>query len=88
MVLRTVGEPRERFVEDALRILRAVRISAELNFTIDPKTLDAMAANSDPLAKISKERIRAEFVRIQKRAGVLKKKTIGPFMATKWSGQE
>lgn len=63
-IIRAVGAPSERFAEDALRILRAVRISAELDFTIDPETKEAMAANADQLSKISKERIRDEFVRI------------------------
>jgi len=63
-VLRTVGNPSDRFGEDALRILRAVRISAELNFTIEEGTKQAMQANAGQLAKISKERIRDEFARI------------------------
>jgi tRNA nucleotidyltransferase (CCA-adding enzyme) len=63
-ILRAVGEPEERFAEDALRIMRAVRISAELNFTIEAKTRDAMAKMAPQLGKISKERIRDEFVRI------------------------
>jgi tRNA nucleotidyltransferase (CCA-adding enzyme) len=63
-VIRAVGEPKERFAEDALRILRAVRIGAELGFGIDQKTEEAMAACADQLAKISKERIRDELVRI------------------------
>ncbi len=63
-ILRAVGEPEERFAEDALRILRAVRISAELGFTIDENTREAMAKQGTQLAKISKERIRDEFVRI------------------------
>jgi tRNA nucleotidyltransferase (CCA-adding enzyme) len=63
-VIRAVGEPKERFAEDALRILRAVRIGAELGFSIDQKTEEAMAACADQLAKISKERIRDELVRI------------------------
>ena len=63
-VVRAVGEPQQRFEEDALRILRAVRIAAELNFTIEEKTKEAIAKNAAQLAKISKERIRDEFVRI------------------------
>jgi tRNA nucleotidyltransferase (CCA-adding enzyme) len=63
-VIRAVGEPKERFAEDALRILRAVRIGAELGFGIDQKTEEAMAACADQLAKISKERVRDELVRI------------------------
>lgn len=63
-VLRAVGQARERFAEDALRILRAIRLSAELDFTIEPETRDAMIAEVERLGKISKERIRDEFVRM------------------------
>ena len=63
-VVRAVGNPDERFAEDALRILRAIRISAELNFSIEEKTREAMVKNASQLGKISKERIRDEFVRI------------------------
>ena len=63
-VIRAVGDPLERFNEDALRILRAVRISAELNFAIDPRTEGGMRDRAEQLEKISKERIRDEFVRI------------------------
>lgn len=62
-VLRAVGEPHDRFGEDALRILRAVRISAELDLSIESKTKEAMAAQVEQLGKISKERIRDEFMR-------------------------
>lgn len=63
-LVRAVGEPSSRFSEDALRLVRAIRIAAELNFTIEPHTKEAMAKNASQLAKISKERIRDEFVRI------------------------
>ncbi|MEK7612741.1 MAG: CCA tRNA nucleotidyltransferase [Patescibacteria group bacterium] len=63
-LVRAVGEPGDRFAEDALRILRAVRIAAELDFTIEPKTKDAIVKWASQLEKISKERIRDEFVRI------------------------
>lgn len=63
-IIRAVGEPTERFGEDALRIMRAVRISAELGFAIEPITKEAMRQCAGQLAKISKERIRDEFVRI------------------------
>ncbi|MBI2618059.1 HD domain-containing protein [Candidatus Kaiserbacteria bacterium] len=59
-----VGDPYERFEEDALRMLRAIRISAELNFTIEPKTADAIARSASQLEKIAKERVRDEFARI------------------------
>jgi poly(A) polymerase/tRNA nucleotidyltransferase (CCA-adding enzyme) len=63
-VVRAVGDPEERFGEDALRILRAVRIAAELDFAIEKQTELAMGKSASQLAKISKERIRDEFVRI------------------------
>jgi len=63
-LLRAVGEPRERFEEDALRILRAVRIAAQIGFAIEPATLAAMGECAQQLEKISKERIRDEFMRI------------------------
>lgn len=62
--IRAVGEPKQRFGEDALRIMRAVRISAQLGFAIDPATEAAMGECAAQLGKISKERIRDEFVRI------------------------
>lgn len=62
--IRTVGDAQVRFAEDALRMLRAVRLSAELGFTIEPATLAGIAANAAQLGKISKERIRDELVKI------------------------
>lgn len=65
--IRAVGEASERFSEDALRILRAVRIMAELSqfqFTIEENTLAAMQMCVSQLEKISHERIRDEFTRI------------------------
>lgn len=62
--LRAVGNPDERFAEDALRMLRAVRLGAELGFAIEQQTFEAIARNADNLGKVSKERIRDEFVRI------------------------
>ncbi len=63
-ILRAVGEPEERFAEDALRIMRAIRISAELGFSIEEHTKEAMKQCAGQLARISKERIRDEFIRI------------------------
>ncbi len=63
-LLRAVGEPKLRFAEDALRIMRAVRLAAELDFAIEHETSMAMAESASQLEKISKERIRDEFVRI------------------------
>lgn len=62
--IRTVGDPHERFSEDALRILRAARLGAELGFSIAPETLAAMRALGSTLDAISVERIRDEFTKI------------------------
>lgn len=63
-IIRAVGEPYKRFSEDALRMLRAVRIAAELGFMIDATTSVGIAKNAEQLAKISRERVRDEFIRI------------------------
>ena len=63
-ILRTVGVADDRFSEDALRMMRAVRLVAELGFGIDGETALAISKNSKHLSHISKERIRDEFVRI------------------------
>ncbi len=63
-VLRTVGDPRERFEEDALRLMRAVRLVAELGFALDAETAAAIQEKAANLGHISKERIRDEFIRI------------------------
>lgn len=62
--IRCVGEPRERFTEDALRILRAVRFSAQLNFEIEKDTRAAIAEFADSLTRISAERIQTELVKL------------------------
>ncbi len=59
-LIRCVGVPEERFGEDALRILRAVRFSAQLGFDIDPATTDAAAKLAPMLSNISAERIHSE----------------------------
>lgn len=63
-LVRAVGKPNERFKEDALRMLRAVRIAAELDFAIDSKTAESIALDASLLQRISRERIRDEFLRI------------------------
>ncbi|MBP6884880.1 MAG: CCA tRNA nucleotidyltransferase [Candidatus Pacebacteria bacterium] len=63
-VLRTVGDADERFNEDALRMLRAVRFAVNLGFTISTETTEAILKNSDLIKKISTERIRDEFEKI------------------------
>ncbi|MFH1144168.1 MAG: CCA tRNA nucleotidyltransferase [Candidatus Eisenbacteria bacterium] len=62
--IRAVGEPRERFREDALRLLRAVRQATELDFVIDPGTLAAIKEEAEGLGRISAERIRDELNKI------------------------
>lgn len=63
-LIRTVGEPKERFSEDALRMLRAIRLSATLGFAIESETQKAISENSNLLEHISKERIRDEFIKM------------------------
>jgi tRNA nucleotidyltransferase (CCA-adding enzyme) len=63
-VLRTVGDPDERFGEDALRMLRAVRFSVQLDFSVSHETSESILKNSDLIKKISAERIHDEFVKI------------------------
>jgi putative nucleotidyltransferase with HDIG domain len=63
-VIKTVGKPEDRFEEDSLRILRSVRIHAELGFIIDPSTEKAIVYDAHLLKNIAKERIRDEFIRI------------------------
>lgn len=62
--IRTVGEPKERFNEDALRILRAIRFSAELGFTINTDTLNPIVSCETLLNNVSRERIKDEFTKI------------------------
>ena len=62
--LRAIGEPRQRFAEDYLRMLRAVRFTARLDFTLDPATARAIEHNAPKLAGIARERIGDEFRRI------------------------
>ena len=59
-IIRCVGEPKERFTEDALRMLRAVRFSGVLGFNICDGTLNAIKELAESITKISRERIQAE----------------------------
>ncbi len=64
-LLRAVGDdPAKRFDEDPLRLLRAVRFAVQLDFTIEPKTAEAIARQASSLEKISRERIRDEMNKI------------------------
>ncbi len=63
-IIRCVGDARERFTEDALRMMRAVRFSAQLGYRIEEKTREAIKALAPNLRKISAERIQTELVKL------------------------
>lgn len=63
-IIKTVGEPRDRFNEDALRMMRAVRLAVELDFSIDKPTFSAISELNSHIKDISIERIRDEFSKI------------------------
>jgi poly(A) polymerase len=73
-IIRAIGDPVERFTEDGLRLLRAVRFAARMGFTIEPQTDAALRECAPLLDRISPERIRDEFSKIltspRRRAGV------------------
>jgi poly(A) polymerase len=83
-IVRTIGRPEERFAEDYLRMLRAVRFATQLDFEIEPKTLTAVCKYADEICKISGERIcmeleailtdpsRADGLWLMERAGLIK----------------
>ena len=62
--LKTVGNPDERFTEDALRMMRAVRLASELNFAIEAETMASISRNNNSLSRISIERVADEFLKI------------------------
>jgi len=63
-VVRTIGNPDERFAEDHLRVLRAVRFAAQLDFSIEDQTLRSVQAHTGQLRRISAERIRDELLKL------------------------
>ena len=63
-IIRCVGDPDKRFDEDALRMLRAVRFSGQLQFTIEEKTRQAIVERAEHLQNISAERIRVEMTKL------------------------
>ena len=63
-LVRAIGDPAQRFAEDRLRMLRAVRFATVLDYQIDKHTWDALLANAASINEISAERIREELVRI------------------------
>lgn len=62
--IRAIGDPRLRFTEDKLRMLRAVRLAAQLGFTIEIGTLSALVEMAPQLAVVSAERVRDELIKI------------------------
>ncbi len=63
-IIRTIGEPEERFAEDHLRLLRAVRFAAQLGFEIAPGTVAALQARAGQIRTVSAERVREELVKL------------------------
>jgi poly(A) polymerase len=63
-IIRTIGEPQERFAEDHLRLLRAIRFAAQLDFEIEPKTFAAVKSLAPKIKIISAERIRDELLKL------------------------
>ncbi|MBI2074317.1 MAG: CCA tRNA nucleotidyltransferase [Candidatus Levybacteria bacterium] len=63
-LIRAVGDPDQRFKEDALRLLRAIRIATELSFTIEEKTWKELVTDAPLITQISEERIQIELMRI------------------------
>src|SRR5256885_7405831 len=63
-LIRAIGDPAQRFAEDRLRMLRAVRFATVLGFEIDPPAWEAAVASASSIVQISAERIREELVKI------------------------
>ena len=63
-IIRCVGDPDERFTEDALRIMRAVRFSAQLGFVIEERTKSAIRGHASRLSQVSAERIQVELTKL------------------------
>lgn len=63
-IIKTVGSPDERFNEDALRVLRAIRLSAELDFNVSRETKEAIKKHAHSLVTIARERVKDEFIKI------------------------
>jgi len=63
-LIRTVGNPKDRFSEDALRLMRAIRFITELDFSVEIETLKAIEETAESIREIAKERIRDELVKI------------------------
>ena len=68
-IIRAIGDPQQRFREDHLRLLRAIRFAARLDFVIEPATFEAIRKNHALILKVSAERIRDELERILTEGG-------------------
>lgn len=79
-IIRAVGNPKERFHEDALRMMRGLRFASQLDFTIEPNTLAAIEEFHPLLGKISVERIAVEFIKLL--LGKNRKNAFQPFIET------
>ena len=89
--IRCVGDAHERFREDALRMLRAVRFAAQLNFDIDPESFAAIAELAENLKRVSKERILAELTKLllsdhPEKSELLYESGLAPQMAAHFPG--
>ena len=96
-LLRAVGDPAERFIEDALRMLRAIRFVARFNLTVEPGTAAAIRRAAPLAARLSGERIGAEIegilaaphpagaLQLAAELGILA--AIAPALATEWSAE-
>lgn len=74
--IKTVGNPDARFKEDALRLMRAIRFAAQLNFTIETETFNSIHVNRETLKNVSRERIKDEFSKLL----MTKNPSMGMFM--------
>src|SRR5204862_872718 len=63
-IIRTIGSPDERFAEDHLRLLRAIRFAAQLGFDIEPQTFAAVQKHAEKIRVVSAERIRDELLKL------------------------
>ena len=63
-IIRTIGEPRQRFGEDKLRMLRAIRFAARFGYQIDPPTLAAIQEMATLIDQVSRERVRDELTKM------------------------
>lgn len=87
--IRCVGKAEDRFSEDALRILRAIRFSAQLGFEIEPETFEAVKTIAPNIQKVSKERIQAELTKLllsghPEKIALVFERQIGPYISERF----